>query len=155
MIGLPFSGDMSFCDWPPRGSSFIKAHRHTRIFFISAYMASLMDSTAKAASRRRSVFAFSGLVARDREAPIAELSASKKHALVSCLNAGGLKKKHGAWHGAQGGMPISGITTADLARDGLLILAVRDRKGSAQLTERGNWFARTLLSNSTPPSRNK
>lgn len=83
----------------------------------------------------------------ERQAPIEELSPSKRSALVACFNAGGLNKKDGAWHGAPGSKPISGMTTADLARDGMLMLTVKDRNGSARLTERGNWFARTLLSN--------
>jgi hypothetical protein len=37
------------------------------------------------------------------------------------------------------------MTTADLARDGMLTVTTNHRFGSAQLTERGNWFARTLL----------
>jgi hypothetical protein len=57
---------------------------------------------------------------------------------VSCFNAGGLRKKDRSWHGPQGGKPISGITTADLARDGMLTLTVQHRDGSARLTERGN-----------------
>jgi hypothetical protein len=83
----------------------------------------------------------------ERHAPVAELSPSKKSALVACFNAGGLNKKDGAWHGALGGKPIAGITTADLARDGMLTVTIKHRNGSARLTERGNWFARTLLSN--------
>jgi hypothetical protein len=89
----------------------------------------------------------------ERQAPIAELSPSKRRALVSCFNAGGLNKKDGAWHGSQEGKPISGTTTADLARDGMLTLTVQHRRGSARLTDRGSWFARTLLSDGTPSSR--
>jgi hypothetical protein len=37
------------------------------------------------------------------------------------------------------------MTTADLARDGMLTVTTNHRTGSARLTERGNWFARTLL----------
>jgi hypothetical protein len=42
-------------------------------------------------------------------------------------------------------MAQSGVTIADLARDGMLTVTKTHRLGSAQLTERGNWFARTLL----------
>jgi hypothetical protein len=65
--------------------------------------------------------------------------------LVACFKAGGLNKKNGAWHGVLGGKPISGITTADLAREGMLTVTTKHRNGSARLTERGNWFARTLF----------
>ncbi len=82
----------------------------------------------------------------ERRAPIAFLTDSKRNALVVCFNSDGLKKKDGAWHGTPGGKPISGITTADLARDGLMAVATKNRNGSARLTDRGNWFARTLLS---------
>jgi hypothetical protein len=85
----------------------------------------------------------------ERPAPIAFLSPSKRNALVTCFNSGGLHKKDGAWHGAPGGKPISGSTTADLARDGMLTVTTKHRNGSARLTERGNWFARTLLFDGT------
>jgi hypothetical protein len=85
------------------------------------------------------------LAPREPRAPIAILSPAKRIALVACFNAGGLHKKDGAWHGPPGGKPISGITTADLARDGMLTVITNHRIGSARLTERGSWFARTLL----------
>ena len=77
------------------------------------------------------------------------LSPAKRNALVACFNAGGLHKKDGAWHGSPGGKPVSGMTTADLARDGMLTVTTNHQFGSAQLTERGNWFARTLLCQGT------
>ena len=82
-------------------------------------------------------------------APIAILSPAKRNALVACFNAGGLHKKGGAWHGPPGGKPVSGMTTADLARDGMLTVTTNHQFGSARLTERGNWFARTLLCQGT------
>jgi hypothetical protein len=82
-------------------------------------------------------------------APIAILSPAKRNALVACFNAGGLHKRDGAWHGPPGGKPVSGMTTADLARDGMLTVTTNHRIGSARLTERGNWFARTLLCDGT------
>jgi hypothetical protein len=82
-------------------------------------------------------------------APIAILSPAKRNALVACFNAGGLHKRDGAWHGPPGGKPVSGMTTADLARDGMLTVTTNHRIGSARLTERGNWFARTLLCDRT------
>jgi hypothetical protein len=76
---------------------------------------------------------------------IAILSSAKRNALVACFNANGLQKKDGAWHGPPDGKPVSGVTVADLARDGMLTVTTDHRLGSARLTERGNWFARTLL----------
>jgi hypothetical protein len=82
-------------------------------------------------------------------APIAILSPAKRNAVVACFNAGGLHKRDGAWHGPPGGKPVSGMTAADLARDGMLTVTTNHRIGSARLTERGNWFARTLLCDGT------
>ena len=89
------------------------------------------------------------LAPSEPRAPIAILSPAKRNALVACFNAGGLHKKDGAWHGLPGGKPVSGMTTADLARDGMLTVTTNHRFGSARLTERGNWFARTLLCQGT------
>src|SRR5215472_15935418 len=89
------------------------------------------------------------LAPSEPRAPIAILSPAKRNALVACFNAGGLHKRDGAWHGPPDGKPVSGITTADLARDGMLRVTTNHRFGSARLTERGNWFARTLLCQGT------
>jgi hypothetical protein len=86
-----------------------------------------------------------GVGPNERPAPIDDLSLAKRNALVACLNTGGLYRKAGAWHGSCGGKPLSGVTIADLARDGLLTVTKTDRVGSAQLTKRGTWFARTVL----------
>jgi hypothetical protein len=83
--------------------------------------------------------------ASEPRALVAILSAAKRNALVACFNGSGLHKKDGAWHGLPNGKPVSGVTVADLARDGMLTLTTDHRLGSARLTERGNWFARTLL----------
>ncbi len=85
------------------------------------------------------------LAPSEPRAPIAILSPAKRNALVACFNAGALHKKDGAWHGPPGGKPVSGMTTADLARDGLLTVTTNHRFSSARLTQRGSWFARTLL----------
>ena len=87
----------------------------------------------------------SPLAPSEPRALIAILSAAKRNALVTCFNASGLHKKDGAWHGAPDGKPVSGVTVADLARDGMLTLTTDRRLGSAQLTERGTWFAQTLV----------
>jgi hypothetical protein len=78
-------------------------------------------------------------------AQIAILSPAKRNALLTCLDSSGLHKKDGAWHGAPGSKPVSGVTVADLARDGMLTLTTDHGHAVARLTERGNWFARTLL----------
>jgi hypothetical protein len=85
------------------------------------------------------------LAPRERPALVAILSAAKRNALIACFNAGGLHKKDGAWHGLPNTKPSFGVTVADLARDGMLTLNAARGFGSARLTERGNWFARTLL----------
>jgi hypothetical protein len=112
-------------------------------------MTRLEDSAVEPVCRRETISpsSVSVLAPGERDAPVADLSPSKRSALVACFNAGGLNKKDGAWHGAPGDRPVSGTTTADLARDGMLTVTTKHRNGSARLTERGNWFARTLLCN--------
>jgi hypothetical protein len=82
----------------------------------------------------------------ERRAPIVALSLAKRNALIACLKAEGLHRKDGAWHGPLNGKPVSGVTVADLSRDGMLTLAVDHHVGSARLTRLGSWFARTLVS---------
>jgi hypothetical protein len=91
------------------------------------------------------------LASGEQRALIAILSAAKRNALVACYSASGLHKNDGAWHGPADGKPISGVTVADLARDGMLTLTTDHRLGTARLTERGIWFARTLLQDATAP----
>jgi len=75
------------------------------------------------------------------------LSPAKRAALLACLNGGGvLQKRGGVWIAPSGiacDKPVSGGTVADLGRDGMLTLTVLHQNASAQLTERGSWFART------------
>jgi hypothetical protein len=85
------------------------------------------------------------LAQNEPPAPIANLSPAQRNALIACINAGGLYKKAGAWHGPFGGKRLSDVTIANLARDGMLAVTTSHRLGSAKLTGRGNWFARTLL----------
>jgi hypothetical protein len=85
------------------------------------------------------------ILPKESRALIAILSPAKRNALIACFNASALKKKDGAWLGLPDGKRTSGVTVADLARDGMLTLTTDRRTASAQLTERGNWFARTLL----------
>jgi hypothetical protein len=86
---------------------------------------------------------------QEPRALIAILSPAKRDALIACFNASTLNKKDGAWHGLPNGKRTSGVTVADLARDGMLTLTTGRQAGSASLTDRGNWFARTLLYDET------
>ncbi len=85
------------------------------------------------------------VVANKRRAPIADLSPTKRTAVIECFNNNGLHKRRGYWWGTPEGKHISGVTVADLARDGIFSVAINLRNGSARLTERGQWFARTLI----------
>jgi len=118
-----------------------------RPFSRRTHMTTLQDNAVQPTSRSELLSSAPLLLLTPSEprAPIAILSAAKRNALSACFNAGGLHKKDGAWHGPPGGQPVSGVTTADLARDGMLTVTTNHRIGSARLTERGNWFARTLL----------
>jgi hypothetical protein len=85
------------------------------------------------------------LAYHDARAPIDILSPAKRAALIACLNGGGvLHKRYGTWSPSSVGITrISGVTVADLSRDGMLIVTVIGRSASARLTARGAWFART------------
>jgi hypothetical protein len=116
--------------------------------FWGADNAMLQDNAADLAFQTEliSPAAFVRLAPNEAPAPIAKLSVAKRNAVLACAKAGGLYKKAGAWHGPSDGKPLSGVTIADLARDGLFTVTTNNRIGSAQLTERGGWFARTLCS---------
>jgi hypothetical protein len=83
----------------------------------------------------------------EQRAPVEKLSRIKRRALVLCLEGDStLHKRSGAWTPscvASQEERISGVTVADLSRDGLLTIAVTDKRASARLTTRGTWFART------------
>jgi hypothetical protein len=86
------------------------------------------------------------LTLNEPRAPTAILSPAKRAALVTCLKGTGtLHKRCGVWVSESAGTerPVSGMTVADLSRDGMLTLTVLGKSASAQLTTRGNWFART------------
>jgi hypothetical protein len=78
-------------------------------------------------------------------AAVADLSPTKRAAVIECFNNRGLHKCNGYWCGPPEGKHISGVTVADLARDGVFTVIKNLRHGSAQLTERGQWFARMLI----------
>ena len=84
-------------------------------------------------------------IVNERRAPISSLSPTDRTALIECCNNCGLYKQNGVWLGSSGGKPISGNTVANLGRDGLMTVTKNNQLGSARLTERGKWFARTLL----------
>ena len=81
----------------------------------------------------------------EQRAPISLLSPAKRTALIQSFDSNGLYKQKGCWHGSSDSKPISGSTVADLRRDGMLTVTTNQQRGSAQLTERGSWFARTLI----------
>jgi len=86
------------------------------------------------------------LLETEGRAPIVTLSPSKCKALIACLEGGTLHRHCGAWIPAtnsSGEKRISGITVADLARDGMLTIDKFGKSASARLTVRGSWFART------------
>jgi len=84
-------------------------------------------------------------MANKPQAQIAFLSLAKRTALIECFKNDGLDKRRGSWCGAPEGKHISGVTVADLARDGMFCVITNRPHGSARLTERGQWFARTLM----------
>jgi hypothetical protein len=81
------------------------------------------------------------VIANKRRVSVAVLSPTKRTAVIECFNNNGLHKRRGYWWGTPEGKHISGVTVADLARDGVVSVI----NGSARLTERGQWFARTLV----------
>ena len=87
------------------------------------------------------------LAPHEPRAPTANLSPTKRAALIACVKGDGtLHKCMGVWKSpaAQGGeRPVFGVTVADLARDGMVTLTVAGKHAVASLTPRGSWFART------------
>ena len=85
------------------------------------------------------------VIANKRRVSVAVLSPTKRTAVIECFNNNGLHKRRGYWWGTPEGKHISGVTVADLARDGIFSVIINLRHGSARLTERGQWFAQTLI----------
>lgn len=113
-------------------------------------MTMLQDQSGEPASRGEpnSAPPLPLLAPGERRAPTAILSPAKRAALTACLNGGILHKRRGVWTAPSAGprdKPISGVTVADLGRDGLLMLSVLHGSASALLTTRGSWFARTVV----------
>jgi hypothetical protein len=95
----------------------------------------------------------SKVVITERPAPIAILSVTKRTAVIACFENSGLQKRNGYWGGTSEGRHISGITVADLARDGLFSVITNRPHASARLTELGQYFARTLIEAATETQR--
>ena len=87
------------------------------------------------------------LAPQEARAPTANLSPTKRTALIACVRGDGtLHKSTGVWKSPAadaGERPIFGVTVADLARDGMVTLTVTGKHAVAALTPRGSWFART------------
>ena len=92
------------------------------------------------------------LASNEQPAPTAILSSARRSALIACLKGGGsLHKRYGVWVSEAAGTddkPVSGMTVADLSRDGMLTITMLGKSASAQLTTRGSWFARTAAAES-------
>jgi hypothetical protein len=90
---------------------------------------------------------FPFVASNELRAPIAGLSSVKLGALIACLRGDGtLYKRYGVWSPSPAGSSekrISGMTVADLSRDGMLTITVVGKSASARLTTQGAWFART------------
>jgi len=82
----------------------------------------------------------------EARAQIDILSLAKREALIACLESGALHRHCGAWVPGTSDhrrRRISGVTVANLAREGMLTIEGRT---IARLTARGSWFARTVAS---------
>ena len=113
-------------------------------------MAALQDHIRQAASpsETSSSTPMMTLAPGERRASIELLSPRKRAALIACLKGGILRKRLGVWITPSPNdceRHISGVTVADLARDGMLTLSVRSGIASAELNTRGSWFARTAM----------
>jgi hypothetical protein len=90
------------------------------------------------------------LAPNEAPAPIANLSPSKRAALIACVKGDGtLQKYRGVWKSPCGDhyqKPIFGVTVADLSREGMMTFTVLGKHAVAQLTLRGSWYARTAAS---------
>jgi hypothetical protein len=113
-------------------------------------MTRLLDHTGELASlsELNSAASLLLLASDERRAPTAMLSSAKRAALIACLNGGSLHKRCGVWTAPSASVddkPISGVTVADLGRDGMLTLSILRESAHARLSTRGDWFARTVV----------
>jgi hypothetical protein len=79
------------------------------------------------------------------ETQVPRLSLAKRTAVIECFNNSGLHKRNGSWRGSPKGKQVSGVTVADLARDGMFSLSPSRPFNSVRLTARGEFFARKLV----------
>ena len=82
--------------------------------------------------------------------PVEQLSLAKRKALVACLaGSGALYRCRGAWAPDPSGAAdvISGMTVADLIRDGLLAQRTSNRRAPAELTPLGKCYAEGAATN--------
>ena len=107
-----------------------------------AHLISMAESWLRLAIKAEQIQA---LTANKLRASIAGLSLARRTAMIECFNNNGLHKRNGCWCGAPEGKHISGVTVADLARDGMFSVVTNRPNGSARLTDRGEWVARTLI----------
>ena len=85
------------------------------------------------------------VVTTNKRGPPILLSLAKRTALIECFNSSGLHKSRGHWCGTPNGTHISGMTVADLARDGMFTVTTNRLEASARLTKRGQWLAQALV----------
>src|SRR5258708_24211298 len=119
-------------------------------------MTMLHDQTGGLTSRSESVSAavLRLLAPEESRAPTASLSPTKRAALIACFNGGSLHKRDGAWRSSSASTddkPVSGVTVADLGRDGMLMLSILRRSAAARLTTRASWFAPTAATKMAEP----
>lgn len=73
------------------------------------------------------------------------LSPAVRRALLTLLACGRLEAMRGDFLTPDGAGRVAGITAALLRREGLALVAMRRTRGAAlRLTERGQWYARSL-----------
>jgi hypothetical protein len=110
-------------------------------------MATLQDKIGETPSFTKLLSPSASYLLDEPRAPISILTPAKRAALIACLTGGGtLHKRRGVWTASLADpcdKRISGVTVADLSRDGMLTLTILGRHASAHLTTRGSWFART------------
>ena len=111
-------------------------------------MATRQDKIGETASFTKLVSPPASYPLNEPRAPISILTPAKRAALIACLTGGTLHKRRGVWTSSLADpcdKRISGVTVADLSRDGMLTLTILGRHASAHLTTRGSWFARTAV----------
>jgi hypothetical protein len=69
-------------------------------------------------------------------APVIVLSPTKRTAVIECFSDKGLHKCNGYWCGGPEGTHISGVTVADLARDGMFFVVINRPLGAIDRTRR-------------------